>query len=205
VLTFTILVAVFIADPADPAARKSPVAGRPAFLPETEILVENQFTLSVPKGWRSQKSLLSSNMLLFMLGDGKGLPALDENGSPLQVGITVERFATEETLDEGIAALVKAAKQASQLRIAAEPTVEETQLRGKTRAKVLTTEFIKPSGRRSLQLKVCLKGRESDAWVVSGWVVAGERSVLPKPDSDLAKRLRALLKTFSLRASDEKP
>jgi len=183
----------------DPIDRRTP-----RLFPEIETITRKQFTLSVPKGWRSHRFPNSPNLELYITGDGKGIPIIDEHGSPLQIGMMVERFTKKETLDEGVEDLVEAAKQSPLLALATGPIVENTQLSDKTPAKLVVTQFRKPPARRSLQLKLCLKDGDAHSWVISGWIVAGEKSALPTLQSDLAKRLRELLESFAFRAPPAK-
>jgi hypothetical protein len=178
--------------------------GKHELLDDTETISRKHFTLVAPKEWRSLELGFSLTRKLYLSGDGKGVSIFDEHGSPLQVGIMVEQFLTRNSLDEFIASLVNAAKQSDSLKLDVEPTVEDIQLSNETPAKLLTTQFLKPTARRSLQFKLCLKDRDANSWVVSAWIVAGEKSELPVPDSDLAKRLRSLLETFSLSYADSK-
>jgi hypothetical protein len=57
-----------------------------------EVLSVGSGKIAVPAGWRNFDNL-KPNMILFRQGDGVGVPILDETRAPLQIGLTVERFA----------------------------------------------------------------------------------------------------------------
>lgn len=157
--------------------------------------------IAVPKGWRDSKKL-GPNIVLFRGGDGIGVPAFDETRAPLQIGLTVEKFAdAKEPLKSIMNDLVEAAKKAPRLELVGKETVETIRLSDGTEAMLLKVEFIKEGRRRSLQMKLVAKDAGSNAWIVSGHLVGGKESRWPTTDSTLAKWLEAHVRSFTLEAT----
>ncbi len=157
-------------------------------------------TIAVPKNWRSFDKLKRS-MLIYRQGDGVGIPAVDENGNALQIGLMVEKFPeTKETVKEMMDGLIEQAKKVRQLELVGKESVDTIKLADGTEAMLLKAEFIKEKTRRSLQMKLVVKDAESNAWIVSGHVVGGKESKLPTAESELTKWLSAHLTSFSLDA-----
>jgi hypothetical protein len=156
--------------------------------------------VAVPKGWRSIRTL-PPRMVLYRQGDGIGVPATDETGSPLQIGMTVEKYPnTKQSPAEGARALLEAVKKNPRFELVGKEKVEDLKLADGSEARLLTTELIKDKERRSLQMKLLVKDADSNGWVISGFIVGGKASKLPTPGSDLAQWLRAHLASFCLNA-----
>ncbi|OAI47669.1 hypothetical protein AYO44_09225 [Planctomycetaceae bacterium SCGC AG-212-F19] len=155
--------------------------------------------VALPKNWPDMKKIGGPRMLLYRQGsDTPGVPPLDDTGAPLQMGMSVEKFPKEkQSLREVMDALVKGAKSAPQLEMVGQETVEALKLADGTEALLLTVEFIKEKRRRSLQMKLVVKGADNDTWVVSGFLVGGKDSKTPTPGSNRAKWLRAHLTSFT--------
>lgn len=166
-----------------------------------EIVRFDAAGLAVPKGWRVQPTA-SRQMLAARIGDGIGVPAVDETGEPLRIGVTVERFrAGKDSLDFGIEQLVKAAKANRRLEIVGQESIEKLKLADATEAALVSMEFINEKSRRSLQLKLLVKDDKDKAWIVSGFLVGGKESKLPTAKSELAQWLRSIVLTFCLDAA----
>lgn len=166
-----------------------------------EVVSVGPGKIAVPKAWRSLDKI-KPNMPLYRQGDGIGVPELDETKSPLQVGLTVEKFpGSKESLKEIMSGLVDGAKRAPRLELVGKESVETIKLTDGTEAMFLKAEFIKEGSRRSLQMKLVVKDADSNAWIVSGYLVGGKESKWPTMGSNLAKRLETHLTSFCL---DEK-
>ncbi|MDK1031744.1 MAG: hypothetical protein QGD94_07040 [Planctomycetia bacterium] len=178
-----------IAPAAASAKRPGPVDG--------ERYVTGEFALVIPRGWRNMKDLAFRNIVLYLNGDGIGAAALDETRSPLQIGMTVEKFPnTTDSLDEGIARLIVGAKRAPRVELIGDAHVESYILSDGTEARLLVTEFIKERYRRSLQMKLIAKDRDSNGWVASAWIVGSKDSGVPSKGSTLAAKMRAHVVSF---------
>jgi hypothetical protein len=92
--------------------------------------------------------------------------------------------------------LVKGAKASPQLEMVGKELIEPIKLADGTEAMLLTAEFIKEKRRRSLQMKLVVKGSDSAYWVVSGFLVGGKESKTPTPGSERSKWLRSHLVSF---------
>jgi len=171
-----------------------------------EVVRMGGASIAVPKDWRVVRSP-QRQMVLFRQGDGIGVPAVDETKSPLQIGLTVERFPkTTESLKEGIDGLLKATQKNRRLEQIGKESIDSLKLADGNDAMLLGMEFIKDMDRHSLQMKMLVKDKDANGWVISGFIVGGKDSKIPTPDGDLAKWLRAHLESFVFDASklDEK-
>ena len=177
-------------------------ATKPVPTVEGDRHVTDEFAMIVPRGWRSLDMLISAKNRLYLNGDGIGAPAIDETGSPVQIGMMVERYPnTTDTVRRGAERLLANAKRNPRLKLIGKARIESLRLSDGTEAALLTTEFIKSGSRRSLQMKLLAKDAASNGWVVSGFLVAGKNSNIPKPDSPQAQTLRAHLRTFCFKAA----
>jgi hypothetical protein len=166
-----------------------------------DLVAVGNARIAVPKGWRDMDNICPG-MVVYRNGDGISVPPLDDTRAPLQVGLNVERFPkSKDSAKEIIDRLAEGAKNAPRLELVGKPTVEAVKLSDGTEGMLLTAEFVKEGSRRSLQMKLAVKGTDGTAWVVSGHVVGGKESKWPTADSKLAKWLRAHLSSFTL---DEK-
>lgn len=165
-----------------------------------ELVAVGPGKIAVPKGWRSFDNI-QPRMVLYRGGDGIGVPALDETKAPLQIGLTVEKFpGAKESIKDIMDSLAQQAKKAPRLELVGTESVEAIKLSDGTEALLLTAEFIKEGGRRSLQMKMVVKDADSTAWIVSGHLVGGKASKWPTPEGSLAKWLRAHLTSLSWEA-----
>jgi hypothetical protein len=175
---------------ADEGARAEP-ATSPA-----SVIKRATFAVALPTGWSDRKDLHRGPMVIYAMAPG---PLLDELGSPLQIGMTIERFANEpDWLTAGVARQIQSARdEAPRLQLRREPTSQPVTLSDGSPATLLKFEFDKERGRRSLQLKLMAADKNGTGWVASGFVVGSSNSVLPAPDSDAAKWIEAHVKTFT--------
>ena len=170
----------------------------PVAAQDWETVTADSAKIAVPKGWRSMDGL-KRTMPIFRQGDGIGVPALDESGAPLQIGLTVEKFPPASETTEAIAQeLAKNATKNPQLELVGKESIEAVKLFDATAATLLTMEFIKTGNRHSLQLKLIAKDREGQIWIVSSFLVGGKASTWPTPKSKLAVWLRAHVVSLTL-------
>lgn len=163
-----------------------------------EIVRFDAAALAVPQNWRMLPSR-SRQMLTVRSGDGIGVPAADETGEPLQIGLTVERFpAGKDSLDVGLEQVVKSAQSNPRLEVVGKESVEKLKLTDGTAAVLATMEFVKDDGRHSLQLKLLSKDDRDNGWIISAFLVGGKASKLPTPKSELAQWLRSYVVSFCL-------
>ena len=176
----------------------APLTATAAEKPYVVASVESS-RIAVPKDWRDVPALTSD---LYRQGDGIGVPATDETGAPLQIGMTVKKHGEAKgSLTEIVSQLIAGAKQDSRLQMVGKGIVVPFKLSDGTDALLLTAEFIKGGDRRSLQIKVVAKDAKSNVWIVSGHLVGGKSSKWPTAGSSLAEWLAAHLTSFTL---DEK-
>lgn len=151
--------------------------------------------VGVPKNWR-KLDMKVPHIRLYFNGDGCSTPIVDETGSPLQIGMTVAEFTTDENLNKWVESHIKSAKNNKRLKLMKKEVVEDVELSDGQHAKLLTTEFIKEEDRHSLQLKLFVKTEKSTGWVVSGFIVGGKESKFPESGGPWAKWLTAHLKSL---------
>lgn len=161
-----------------------------------EQYTTKEFTLKVPSEWRKQE--LGGKFSLFLQGDGIQLPATDE-GSPLQAGLTVERYENiKESAVDGAKKLGEASKQAPRFKPLVEPTISQIKLSDGSDAALLTVQGIKDGVRSSLQIKLLVKAKGDVGFVVSAFLVGGEKSKIAVSTSSEAKSLIECLKSIAL-------
>ncbi len=154
--------------------------------------------IAVPVGWRNVR-MSHPNIALYRSGDGKGLPLLDESGSPLQVGLIVEKFpGSKKTLEEVVNDVLANPTEDPRLKQVGQTKIEEIFLSDGTKALKHSYEFIKEKFRRSLQVKLIVKEQNKTAWVVSYHLVGGKESHWPRIGSKLSLWLDAHLASFCL-------
>ena len=163
-----------------------------------EVHTSNDFNMIIPIGWR-EMPFTAGAIVFFLNGDGLGFPAIDDTGSPLQVGMTVEKFPNlTNTLDEWGKNLANGYKADPRLELKKRKIENNITLSDGLKASLLLFEFIKSNSRQSLQMKLFSKDQYSNGWVVSAWLVGGKGSKIPRIDSENRKFLEVFLKSFCL-------
>ena len=173
-----------------------------------EVIKGEGFAIVVPAAWRDMKNP-PGKIVLFRQGDGaKNVPAVDETGQPLQIGLLVERYPnTKDAIEDGIQKLARNAQNDPRLERIGPAAIDKVKLTDGADAMLLTNEFVKDAKRHSLQLKMLVKDAADNGYVVSAFVVAGKESKLAGRDSALVAWLAAHVKSFCLDAAkvDVKP
>ena len=172
-----------------------------------DVAASGSVSVAIPRGWRNFDGM-APRMVIYRQGDGVGVPFADETGSPLQIGLTVEKFATSDDTTELIAKkTAEGAKRDPRLESIGDGTFVPVTLSDRTEGTFFTKEFIKSGHRRSLQMKLVVKDAETRVWVVSGYIVGGKDSRLPTPSSSLALWLKAHMLSLTVggQAIDPKP
>lgn len=163
--------------------------------------------IAVPKGWRNLDRIQPA-MLIYRQGDGLSLPTADETGAPVQIGLTVEKFPREDEGTEAIAKeIAKGASRNPDLKMIGQERIETIVLSDRTKATLITSEFIKATTRRSFYMKLVAKSDSGDVWVATGYIVAGRDSDWPKDKGQLASWLRAHVVSLTVTGKevDRKP
>lgn len=172
-----------------------------------EVATSSPVSVAVPKDWRNFDGM-APRIVIYRQGDGVGVPAADETGAPLQIGLTVEKFATSNDSTELIAKeTAGGAARDPRLESIGDGTFVPVTLSDRTEGTFFTKEFIKSVHRRSLQMKLVVKDADRRVWVVSGYIVGGKDSRLPTPNSPLALWLKAHMLSLTVggQAIDPKP
>ena len=167
-----------------------------------ETVTADTAKIAVPKEWRNMDGIEGTRPI-YRQGDGIGVPSTDELGTPMQIGLTVEKFPPSEESTETIAReLVKGATNNPQLVVVGKESVESIKLSDQTATTLVTSEFIKSRTRRSLYMKLIGKDGKGQVWVVTGYLVSGKGSTWPTPKSQLATWLRAHVVSLTLSGRD---
>lgn len=155
------------------------------------LLKTDQFAIGIPQNWSNIPP--RSNMVMFLAKQG----IKDENRQPLEVGISIERLTkpTEPVSDEAKKLLARYAAEKT-ITIEGEPVEQKVKLADGEEAMLISLKIV-ANNRRTFMQKLLINGPEN-RWVVSGYITAGEKSILPNPDSDMAKKVQAHLLTFTL-------
>ena len=154
--------------------------------------------VAVPKGWRNMDGI-ENTMPVYRLGDGIGVPVVDETGAPLQIGLVVEKLPPAKKSTEALAReAVKDAMKDPRLQLVGKESVESVTLSDQTTATLETTEVIKAGSRRKLQMQLYAKDSRGQVWVVTGFLVGGKTSQWPTPRSRLGAWLRAHIVSLTL-------
>ncbi len=168
-----------------PVGRTRPAAGTGPW----KVVKDREYVIAVPKGWRTLP-LAVKPYVLYLNGDGLGAPAMDETGSPIQIGMTLERWGkTKGTAMEG--AKVSAARRNPRLQPLQKTEVKPLKIADGTEVAFLRAFFRKDGRRKSLQMKLYAKDANGTGWVVSAWIVTGLKSKFIDSNEPLVKALRA--------------
>lgn len=153
---------------------------------------QKEFSLAVPAGWR-ELELMPGKYVLYLSGDGVGAPLMDETGQPIQTGLAVERYPeTKATPAQGAAHNLKRLAAEEGFRILGEGEVLPLKLSDGTPAVLLSVEFLRTDkDRRCRYEKLFTVTGDGTGWVVTAWIVTGDRSLFAQKHAHVVQRLRA--------------
>jgi hypothetical protein len=155
------------------------------------------FAIAIPSGWGPTIEMSPTMPLYCGGGDGVSSPIIDEMGSPLQVGMTVEHWPNlRASLDERRKTQADAATKSDRLQLVGQPLVSSITLDDKMPAVLMVFEFIKENERHSLQIKLVANAPDGSAWCASGFLVGGVQSKWPTAKSELAQWLTSYVRSF---------
>jgi len=195
ILTLVLILSARVALAADAPA------SQPASAPSLHATIEpglywnllrtEQFGMGIPQKWNTLPP--RANMVLFIAKQG----IMDETRKPLDVGLSIERLTKPaNSLDEEAKKLIQRYTQEKSVQVEGQPASEHIKLSDGTDS-VLVSLSILANERRTFMQKLLVNGPQN-RWVVSGYIIGGEKSILPKSDSDMARKIRAHLQTFTL-------
>ena len=170
-----------------PATQTAPCDTQPAW----ELVKGKGFTIAIPKGWRKLPMTIGHHVL-YVNGDGLGAAMMDETGAPIQTGLTVERYSkTAESVLSVSKRSMANLKRNPRLKVVSQDKVKALKLSDGAEAALIRVILLKDRTRRSLQLKLFAKDKDSRGWVVSAWIVTGKDSEFIAKNESLEKWLRA--------------
>ena len=165
-------------------------------LPAGDLVESSGIRIRMPEGWRRAKELETPSRLFHFVGDGRGLSAFDEKGGPLQIGLSVERFPNDKSVEARIEALKREVKVAPQRTVIGDVETAEVKLDGDRKGTMLYAIFDKDGRRKSFYEILIVPHPQSGTCVVTGWIVASRDSTLPRRGSVLEKRLAAFVQSI---------
>lgn len=170
-----------------PTTQTAPAETQPAW----EVVKGKGFTIAIPRGWRKLPMPIGHHVL-YINGDGIGVPAIDETGSPIQMGFTVERYSKLKASPMGGAKKNLAGlKWNRRLKVISQSEIKSITLSDGAEAALIRVLLLKDRTRRSLQLKMFAKDKDSRGWVVSAWIVTGKDSAFIAKNKSLERWLLA--------------
>ena len=172
-------------------------------LPPGKPVAERTFTIDVPKDWSRFKPAETGTRSIYLIGDGHGVSPLDETGRPLQVGLSVERFPNDQSVQARVDLLKAETLQAPGRKLIGEVVIEAAKLKDGQDGTLMYSRFDKAPNRKSLYEKFIVADPKAGTWVVTGWIVTGPDSTLPLRDSALEKRINSYVKSFRPRGLKE--
>jgi hypothetical protein len=197
----------------DPAASPPPPAGAGTTAPPQPTLLVGEFQVDprqywdvartedfgivIPRNWSQITENLPPTVRLYMVRHG----VIDETGNPLDVGLMIEQFPDHpRTLDEELSRIVQRYRAEQQVEVIDEPRAQTLTLGDGNEARLLLIELLihDKTTRRSVNAKLVTIDQQKNAWVVSGYVVAGQQSVVATLQSGIFQRLLAHVESFSL-------
>jgi len=162
--------------------------------PYWNVVRTEQFGIAVPQKWANLPP--RTNMVLFIAKQG----IKDETRQPLDVGLSVERLTkATDSLEDEANRLIDRYKKEKSVTIEGKPKTEHLKLADGHDSLLLSLSLV-GNNRRTYMQKLLVSGPDH-RWAVSAYVSAGDQSILPKPDSDMSKKLRAHLESFTLDAN----
>lgn len=178
--------------PAQTPAPPPQASASPELLPPGMVIEKAGARIRTPRGWQRHKDLEMGPHLIHLVGDGVGIPPVDDRGSPLQAGLAVERFTDEA------ASLVARLESASARRRMGEMEREAVELAGGLRGTVLYSTLARDDGRKSFYEQLVIADPQKGTWLVTAWIVGSADSLLPTRGSALEQRLATFVRSFEL-------
>ena len=183
-------------------------ASEPAENPNWKVVkaYDSGFILVVPKDWPQLK--LPGTMGFSFKGDGLGVPAADQSGSPIQVSMMVDRTNDESPDPPAVTAkkdqqktvamtqVAGPAWQRDRPRVISSDPIQKLKLSDGTEAAFTRTLLVKEGSRRSLQLKMFAKDKKSRGVVVSATITTGMDTDFISKNKDLERKLKAHMITL---------
>jgi hypothetical protein len=151
---------------------------------EPWVVVKNaDFAVAVPDGWEEVPPP-DGHVQLMRVGDGVGIPPIDEFGQPLQAGIIVEKrqgdFADGSALADTLLAGLEGDES---VELTAPPARSEMILCDGTPAEFVVVGFQRPGEQRKSLFTQVFAGENGEGWIASGYLVSGPLSGVTEPDS----------------------
>jgi hypothetical protein len=155
------------------------------------LLRTEQFGMAIPQNWSNLPP--RANMVMFIAKQG----IKDETRQPLEVGMSIERLTkATDTIDQEAKKLIERYSAEKAMTIEGKPTTEHVKLADGQDAVIVSLTIL--MNNRQTYMQKLLAASPAYRWVISAYVTAGDKSIMTRPDSDMARKLRAHLLTFTL-------
>lgn len=170
--------------------KSAPEAEVPVVHPSISYIDRASFSMAVPTSWTVRDGFAGEDSI-HRVGDGIGLPAVDEGGAPLELGLMVERMGGSD-LSTAVELLRK-----ELVRAHGDATVrdEAVALCGGREGVLLTADFA-AGGRHTLNQTLVGVDAEGAPWKANIYIHTGPQSRLSTAGGELAPTLRPWLLTF---------
>lgn len=153
-----------------------------------------EFGIIVPGKWTDDGEF--GTMKLYMVGDGRGFPVI-EKGNPIQVGLSVDKYVNDtQSFDDFVTELSANITSDRRLEIIEKDIIKSIKLADGTEGSILVILMKKFPRRQRVQIKLVARKNATECWVVTGWIVGGEKSEIAKMGSPEMKRLLDYIKSF---------
>lgn len=153
-----------------------------------EVVQLGGASLAVPKSWRTMDGMGGTKLL--RIGDGIGLPPVDEIGGPLQVGIAGKQHGSYSSLEQLVTELANEMSKDPKVEKVLNRKEESVQLCGNQMGSFVQVQFDKGgTERRSLYQQVAMIDRNGVGWSIAAFIVASRESRLTQSSSELAQAL----------------
>lgn len=148
------------------------------------VVRTEDYAVAVPDGWHDVAPP-ADNVVLLRVGDGIGIPPIDEHGEPLQAGMIVERREGEfENAEQITNLLLSELTDDPAAELIGEPVRTEIALCDDTPAEFVAVAFNRPAERRkAVFTQVFAIDEAKDGWVASGYLVSGPDSAVTDMES----------------------
>jgi hypothetical protein len=161
------------------------------------VVRAEHFVIAIPDGWR-ELTVPDEAVQLLRVGDGIGIPPLDEYGAPLQAGFVVEKvpgiFPTPEALADELLGQLDADPSA---HLIGPPMRRGIALCDGRPAEFVAVEFVREGEeRKSLFTQVLTSDDEGVGWATSGYLITGADSHVSTMDSLAATWMAAHALSF---------
>jgi len=187
-------------DPSSAAPATGPALeqeGPPKPPDDWKIMRSPQLTIAVPLDWQQVNTKGMGNAVLLLIGDGRGIPALDENSRPIHARFLLENLPKEKAAPkDAIIAMTRNIRTDPRFRVLTPPKIEEFTLADGTAAAYGELECSDDPNIAKLIQIVQAVDSKGLTWRAQTQISASADSKAARGDGYLGRWLRAHLRTM---------